>query len=355
MKSIKTLFSVSILVLSLAFVGCSDDDSNGNMNNIFGSDEPTMDIVETAIADGRFNTLVTAVQAADLVEALKGEGPLTVFAPTDDAFAKLPEGTVEALLQDIDALTAILTYHVVPGEVKAEQVVSLNSAPTLNGQSVTISVTNDGKVMIDNATVIITDIETTNGIIHVIDEVILPSTSSSTSAIQFESSIAVSSKLGFGSYSFGGGWIAEAIKDGRLQWLTKRLSLYTVSRLTGLSILNTAVKEVGLSKTLRQDGPFTLFGPTNEAFAALPEGTIPALLNDPATLTNILLYHVVPGVVTSAEVVNLTEATMANGGNVMINVDDNGVMINDSKVIVVDIPARNGVIHLIDAVLIPAE
>jgi uncharacterized surface protein with fasciclin (FAS1) repeats len=130
-------------------------------------------IVETAVAAGSFKTLVTAVKTADLVETLSGPGPFTVFAPTDDAFAKLPEGTIPALLQDKDKLTAILTYHVVAGKVMASDVVNLDSAKTVNGQSLTIKV-KDGKVMVDNAMVIKTDIVCSNGVIHVIDAVVLP-------------------------------------------------------------------------------------------------------------------------------------------------------------------------------------
>ena len=131
------------------------------------------DIVDTAISAGSFNTLVTAVQAAGLVETLKGEGPFTVFAPTDEAFAKLPEGTLEALLEDKAELAAILTYHVVPGKVMAADVVKLDSAKTVQGQEVQISSSGNG-VMIDNANVVKADIETSNGVIHVIDSVILP-------------------------------------------------------------------------------------------------------------------------------------------------------------------------------------
>ncbi len=131
------------------------------------------DIVDVAVAAGSFNTLAAALQAAGLVETLKGTGPFTVFAPTDEAFAKLPEGTVEALLKDKEKLTAILTYHVVAGRVTSGEVVKLDAAPTVNGKSVTIRV-KDGKVMIDDATVIKADVEATNGVIHVIDRVILP-------------------------------------------------------------------------------------------------------------------------------------------------------------------------------------
>jgi len=130
-------------------------------------------IVETAIAAGSFNTLVTAVKTAGLVETLSGEGPFTVFAPTDDAFDKLPEGTIEALLKDKKKLTSILTYHVVSGKVLAEDVVNMTSAETVNGQSLTITV-KDGTVMVDDAKVIKTDIMCSNGVIHVIDAVVLP-------------------------------------------------------------------------------------------------------------------------------------------------------------------------------------
>jgi uncharacterized surface protein with fasciclin (FAS1) repeats len=132
--------------------------------------------VEVATAAGNFNTLLAAATAADLVDALKSDGPLTVFAPTDEAFAKLPAGTVESLLkpENKEKLQAVLLYHVVEGKVTAEQVVKLTSAKTLEGDSVDISV-KMGKVYIDNAQVIAADVEASNGVIHVIDAVILPS------------------------------------------------------------------------------------------------------------------------------------------------------------------------------------
>ncbi|MGB5626885.1 MAG: fasciclin domain-containing protein [Woeseiaceae bacterium] len=133
------------------------------------------DIVDTAVGAGQFNTLAAALEAADLIGTLKGEGPFTVFAPTDEAFAKLPEGTVENLLkpENRDQLTAILTYHVVAGKVYAADVVELQAATTVNGSDVAIEV-KDGGVRIDNANVIKTDIGASNGVIHVIDAVILP-------------------------------------------------------------------------------------------------------------------------------------------------------------------------------------
>jgi uncharacterized surface protein with fasciclin (FAS1) repeats len=136
-------------------------------------DGQTKDIVDTAVAAGSFKTLAAALEAADLIDTLKGSGPFTVFAPTDEAFAKLPAGTVEALLKDKAKLTQILLYHVVPGKVMAKDVVKLTSAKTAQGSSVQISV-KGGKVMVDGANVVKTDIAATNGVIHVIDTVILP-------------------------------------------------------------------------------------------------------------------------------------------------------------------------------------
>jgi uncharacterized surface protein with fasciclin (FAS1) repeats len=156
-------FRTGALVASLLFAGAS-----------FGA-PPSQDIVDTAIAAGSFKTLVAAVQAAGLVDTLKGPGPFTVFAPTDDAFAKLPPGTVESLLkpENKQKLVAILTYHVVPGKVMAADVVKMKSAKTVNGQMLTIK-SSMGSVMVNNAKVVKTDIECSNGVIHVIDTVVMP-------------------------------------------------------------------------------------------------------------------------------------------------------------------------------------
>lgn len=135
--------------------------------------EPKADIVDTAVAAGNFKTLTKALTEAGLVDTLKGKGPFTVFAPTDDAFAKLPKGTVEALLKDKKKLAAVLTYHVVAGKVMSADAAKLATAKTVNGQSFTIKA-KDGAVMINNAKVIKADIEATNGVIHVIDTVLLP-------------------------------------------------------------------------------------------------------------------------------------------------------------------------------------
>jgi uncharacterized surface protein with fasciclin (FAS1) repeats len=137
------------------------------------STAPAKDIVDTAVDAGSFKTLAAALQAADLVSTLKGEGPFTVFAPTDAAFAKIPKADLEALLKNKEALTKVLTYHVVSGEVKAADVVKLTQAKTVEGSPIMIKVVGD-KVMINNAKVAATDIAASNGVIHVIDTVIMP-------------------------------------------------------------------------------------------------------------------------------------------------------------------------------------
>ena len=176
-----SMFAVLLVIASLALAACAPAATPAPTATPIpeptATPEPMLsDIVDTAVADGRFTTLVAAVQAAELVDTLKGEGPFTVFAPTDDAFAALPEGTLDSLLlpENKQALTDILLYHVVSGKVMAADVVTLPSATTVLGKDVTITV-KDGKVFLnDTVEVIITDIEASNGVIHVIDAVLLP-------------------------------------------------------------------------------------------------------------------------------------------------------------------------------------
>ena len=266
----------------------------------------TQDIVEIAVADDRFETLVAALQAADLVDTLKGAGPFTVFAPTDDAFDTLPAGTLDSLLQDIPALTDVLLYHVVSGKVMAADVVALTSATTVLGKDVTVKV-EQGNVYINDAKVIITDIEASNGVIHVIDTVLIPPDDI----------------------------VDIAVADDRFETLVA------------------ALQAADLVDTLKGAGPFTVFAPTDDAFDALPAGTLDSLLQDIPALTDVLLYHVISGKVMAADVVALTSATTVLGKDVTVMVDHGNVYINDAKVIITDIEASNGVIHVIDTVLIP--
>jgi uncharacterized surface protein with fasciclin (FAS1) repeats len=296
------------------------------------ADDEMMDaksIAEIATEDGRFTTLVAAVEAAGLAETLNGEGEFTVFAPTDDAFAALPEGTVESLLEDPEgALKDILLYHVVGSAVPAETVVTLDSADTLQGEAVAIAVVDGEVILNDSAKVIITDIEASNGIIHVIDAVILPPSMTEAAA---EDAMTEDEMMDAKS-------IAEiATEDGRFTTLVA------------------AVEAAGLAETLSSEGEFTVFAPTDDAFAALPEGTVESLLEDPeGTLKDILLYHVLSQAVPAADVVNYEAAETVQGENVAITVVDGEVVLNDSaKVIITDIAASNGIIHVIDAVLLP--
>lgn len=161
----KTLMTFVIAMSSLLMMSAANANHHGMKK----------DIVDVAVENGSFTTLVAAVQAAGLVETLKGDGPFTVLAPTDDAFAKLPEGTVEMLLkpENKDKLVSILTYHVIPAKAMAADVVKMDKATTVQGQDVMIKVMGD-KVMVNNASVIMTDVKASNGVIHVIDTVIMP-------------------------------------------------------------------------------------------------------------------------------------------------------------------------------------
>jgi transforming growth factor-beta-induced protein len=280
------------------------------------------DIVDTAVADGRFTTLVAAVQAAGLVDTLKGEGPFTVFAPTDEAFAKLPAGTLDELLkpENKQKLTDILLYHVVSGKVMASDVAGMTSASTVLGKDVTIKA-DMGNVYINDAKVILTDIETSNGVIHVIDSVLLPPVDEA----------AATDKKDI---------VDTAVADGRFTTLVA------------------AVQAAGLVDTLKGEGPFTVFAPTDDAFAKLPAGTLDELLKpeNKQKLSDILLYHVVSGKVMAADVVGLTSAPTVLGKDIKVTVKDGKVYLNDTvQVIITDVEASNGVIHVIDAVLLPPQ
>ena len=285
------------------------------------------DIVDTAISAGSFNTLVAAVEAAGLVDTLKGEGPFTVFAPTDDAFAAIPQETLDALLADPTGdLTQILLYHVVPGKVMAADVTDGLEATTAQGETVKFSVV-DGTVKINDATIVTTDIETSNGVIHVIDAVIMPPSSEEAAPAEAAAAPAAAELADI---------VDTAVSAGSFNTLVA------------------AVQAAGLVDTLKGEGPFTVFAPTDDAFAAIPKATLDALLADPTgDLTQILLYHVVPGKVMAADVTDGLETATAQGGTVTFTVADGAVKINDATIVTTDIEASNGVIHVIDAVIMP--
>ncbi len=272
---------------------------------------PAADIVDTAVGAGQFKTLAAALDAAQLIDTLKGEGPFTVLAPTDEAFAKLPEAAVADLLKPENRakLTAILTYHVVPGKVEWEQVTSLKSAATVNGQQLKIKVNVDG-VTVDQAKIVKTDIRCDNGVIHVIDSVLMPSTTN----------------------------IPETAKAAGK-----------------FSTLLAAVEAAGLAEVLSGDGPFTVFAPTDEAFAQLPAGTVESLLKpeNKDKLVEVLKYHVVSGRVYADKVLQSGSVTTLQGSPAAVTVQDGAAKIQGATIISTDINATNGVIHVIDNVLLP--
>ncbi len=288
-------------VAAMAAVGFLGSLANGADKNI----------VETAVNAGKFKTLAAALKAADLVGALEGKGPFTVLAPTDEAFAKLPKGTVESLLkpENKNKLVAILTYHVIPAKAMASDVVTMSGAKSLNGQRIDIKVA-DSKVMVDGALVTATDIAASNGVIHVIDSVIMPAT---------ESIPEVADKAGM------------------------------------FKTLLAAAKAAGLVDALSGEKELTLFAPTDEAFAKLPADAVKNLLKpeNKDKLAAILKYHVVAGRVYSEDAVEAKSAKTLEGSSIAIRASDKGAFVNESKLIKTDIDAANGVIHVIDAVLMP--
>lgn len=273
--------------------------------------QPAQDIVATAMGNKDFSTLVTAIKAADLVEALQGPGPFTVFAPTNAAFAKIDQKTLDALLKNKPLLQGVLKYHVVSGSALAADVVKQSGWTTLAGQRIDVKAA-DGKVTIDGATVTATDIKCSNGVIHVIDTVIMPST------------IDI---------------VATAMQAGKFKTLCA------------------ALEAAGLASTLQGEGPFTVFAPTDEAFAKLPAGTVENLLKpeNKAKLTAVLTYHVVPGRLFSDKVVASKTLKTVQGQEIAISVKDGKAMADKATIIKTDIDASNGVVHVIDAVLMPAD
>ena len=270
---------------------------------------PPSTVADIVIQSDIHNTLEAAVGAAGLVPALNGPGLFTVFAPTDDAFAALPAGTVEALLQDPQGLlTDILTYHVVGSAALSTDLSNGQTIVTLNnGKTITVNINMNG-VFINNAQVMVADVPADNGVVHVIDAVLLPPNT-----------------------------VVDVIVESPVH-----------------NTLEAAVAAAGLIEPLNGAGPFTVFAPTDDAFAALPDGTVETLLQDPeGLLTEILAYHVVGGLALSSDLMDGMTVPTVNGKDVTVTINNNGVFINDAQVIIADVPADNGVVHVIDAVLLP--
>jgi transforming growth factor-beta-induced protein len=286
----------------------------------FSEEEVMMNIVETAQATDSLSTLVTAVIAADLVDTLSSEGPFTVFAPNNDAFAALAQGTVESLLMEENkaALADILTYHVVPGAYAAADVTDGLELTSVQGQKLMFTLV-DGKVIINgNSEVILADVATSNGTVHVIDRVLMPSD-----------------------------------EDVMMKNIVE-----TAQATDSLSTLVTAVIAADLVDALSGEGPFTVFAPNNDAFAALAQGTVESLLmeENKAALADILTYHVVPGAFAAADVTDGLVLTTLNGQELSFTLVGGKVMINgNSEVILADVTTSNGTVHVINSVLMPSE
>jgi uncharacterized surface protein with fasciclin (FAS1) repeats len=272
-------------------------------------------IVDLALATPDLSTLVTALKAGDLVTSLSGPGPFTVFAPTNEAFGKLPTSTLTHLLdpRNKQELVDILTYHVASGKVLSTDLRNGERIKTLEGGEVEVHLSLCKKVYINNARVETANVNASNGVIHIIDNVLLPP--------HLENS--------------------KTIVD---------LAVGTPD----LSTLVTALKAGDLVKTLSGPGPFTVFAPTNEAFAKLPQATLKHLLEakNKQELVDILTYHVVSGRVLSTDLRNDEDIKTLEGASVKVHLKDSGVYINDAQVTTANVVASNGVVHIIDSVLL---
>jgi uncharacterized surface protein with fasciclin (FAS1) repeats len=304
MKRISSLLAV-LAVAAVAVVGAGSASAQSRASSV--------DIVQTAVGAGQFTTLASLLQQAGLVGTLATGGPFTVFAPTDAAFAKVPKATLDALAADPAKLKAVLLYHVVPGRVTAADVVKLSSAKTAEGRSLGIKVSN-GSVFVDGAQVTTPDVEASNGVIHVIDSVLIPQ----------EAMPAAPKTI-----------VQTAVAAGSFKTLASLL------------------KKAGLVGTLQGKGPFTVFAPTDAAFAKVPKATLAALGKDKAKLRSVLLYHVVKGNVPAAKVVKLRSAKTLNGKAVSVRVNGGNVLVGGARVTTADVKASNGVIHVVNKVLIP--
>ena len=319
MKYFKIL---SVTVLSVFLLqGCNDND-NDVIEQVSQDVVAPTTIVDAAVNDGNFTTLVAALQATGLDTTLADtDAKFTVFAPTDKAFALLGQDTIDALLADTDKLSDILTYHVISGEVDAAAAIALagTTVDMVNGDAVGLSLDGD-KLLVNTATVIITDIQTDNGIIHVIDAVLLPP------AEMMEPTVNI---------------VEVALADP-----------------DNFSTLVAALTAADLVTTLsNEDATFTVFAPTNAAFALIAPDTLTALLGDTDTLTKVLLQHVIAdAAVNSVNAYalsgNMVDTASTAKVSLNINMDTDKLLFGGANVVMKDIYTTNGVIHVIDAVIL---
>jgi len=325
---------VALLPVCIAFLqplttacGSAAQGSNSAKNVISADSTQKKNLVQTLQGDARFSTLVAAVQAAGLVDVLSGKESFTVFAPSNKAFEALPAGTLDSLLQpeNKEQLKSILLYHVAAGELKASEVLKKSNLATALGQSVSIDAAN---AKVNDAGIVKTDIIASNGVIHELDAVLLPPSEPAASA-------------------------DASVADDREPVIEAQSLTATLAAEPRFSILVAAVQAAGLADTLAGSNEFTVFAPSNKAFEALPAGTVESLLKpeNKEQLKAILLYHVAAGGLKAADVLSKNSIETAQGQSVMI--DAAKVKINNSEIVKTDIVASNGIIHEIDAVLLP--
>ncbi|MEC7142148.1 MAG: fasciclin domain-containing protein [Candidatus Thermoplasmatota archaeon] len=339
------------------------------------------DIPTNAQNTGYHDSLVAALSHADLVSTLQGDGPFTVFAPTDSAFlaAGIDLSTFDTD-EENETLVDILTYHVYSGSVSSSQVTDGMSATMLNGDDVTFTVAENGDIQVGGANVTTADVISSNGVIHVIDKVLLPPpevteedgdicyntvTHTVAAGASFEECTAYTyyEDADFGGQTFTGCYnmvthVADATVSQEVceayVW-TPALDIPTTAQATTIhNSLVAALTQAQLVATLQGDGPFTVFAPTDNAFlnAGIDLSTFDTD-EENETLVDILTYHVVPSQVPSSAVTDGLVATAVNGDDLTFTVSDSGVMVNDALVTLADVPASNGVIHVIDKVLLP--
>ena len=340
---------------------------------------PPVDIATTAMTTGIHNSLVGALSISGLVTTLQGDGPFTVFAPSDQAFADagidLAAFTTD---EDIATLTDILLYHVYSGAVNAADVTDGLTVAMVNGDDASFTVS-DGTVMVGDATVVLADVPASNGVIHVIDKVLMPpvpiteadgdicyniATHTISAGASFTECMSYMYVVDYemagqtftGCYNTVTHQLSDVSEDvcGSYMWTPAVDIAMTASATTIHNSLVAALTQAELVTTLQGDGPFTVFAPSDQAFADAGIDLAAFTTDeDIATLTDILLYHVYSGAVNAADVTDGLTVAMVNGDDASFTVSDGTVMIGDATVTLADVPASNGVIHVIDKVLMP--
>lgn len=282
----------------------------------FSSASAQESLVDIAASYPQLSTLVSVLQQSGLDAALQGPGPFTVFAPTNQAFAAIPATTLERITADPQTLRAVLGYHVVAGALVASNVANTSAATTLHGEDLVFRSLN-GSVTAGGATVTAADLMATNGVLHFIDRVLLPP-----------------------SLAIGTPEEVDSISS-------------IIAQEPRFSTLATALEASGMLSALSMDGEYTLFAPTDQAFARLDPATLEALLADPEALRSVLAYHVLVGRAIGADLVNIDRAQTLEGSGVNISVEAGNIRVDGATVTILNLIASNGVIQGLDSVLLP--